>query len=58
MRVLRENLQTKNPKLPSFCLLPKIHKPNNPDRPIVNNIGSVTERISAFVDKLLRTIDT
>ena len=50
----KENLQTKNPKIASFYLLPKIHKPNNPGRPIVNNIGSITEKISAFVDEHLR----
>ena len=50
----KENLQTKNPKIPSLYLVPKIHKPNNPGRPIVNSIGSVTEKISAFVDKHLR----
>ena len=50
----KENLQTKNSKIPSFYLLPKIHKPNNPGRPIVNGIGSVTEKISAIVDKHLR----
>ena len=49
-----ENLQTKNPKISSFYLLPKIHKPNNPGRPIVNSIGSITEKISAFVDAQLR----
>ena len=50
----KENLQTKNPKKSSFYLLPKIHEPNNPGRPIVNSIGSVTEKISAFVDNHLR----
>ena len=50
----KESLKTKNPKIPSFYLLPKIHKPNNPQRPMVNSIGSVTEKISAFVDKHLR----
>ena len=44
------NLQTKNPRIPTFYLLPKIHKKNNPGRPIVNGIGSVTEKISAYVD--------
>ena len=46
MRLLR--------KIQSFYLLPKIRKANNPGRPIVNSIGSVTEKISAFVDKHLR----
>ena len=41
----KENLQTKNPKISSFYILPKIHKPNNPGRPIVNSIGSITEKI-------------
>ena len=48
------NLQTKNPRIPTFYLLPKIHKKGNPGRPIVNGIGSVTEKISAYVDTFLR----
>ena len=40
------NLQNKISKTASFYLLPKIHKPNNPGRPIVNSIGSVTEDFS------------
>ena len=39
------NLQTKNPRIPTFYLLPKIHKQHNPGRPIVNGIGSVTEKM-------------
>ena len=35
-------------------MLPKIHKPGNPRRPIVNSIGSITEKISVFVDSHLR----
>ena len=35
-------------------MLPKIHKPNNPGRPIVNGIGSITEKISAYVDQEIR----
>ena len=50
----KENLQTKNPKIALFYLLPKIHKPNNPGRPIVNSTRSITEKISAFVDEHLR----
>ena len=48
------NLQTKYPRIPTFYLLPKIHKQHNPGRPIVNGIGSVTEKISAYVDTFLR----
>ena len=35
-------------------MLPKIHKPNNPGRPTVNGIGSIKERISAYVDQQIR----
>ena len=35
-------------------MLSKIHKPNNPGRPIVNGIWSITERISAYVDQQIR----
>ena len=48
------NLQTKNPKIASFYHLPKVHKPKNTERPIVNSIGSVREKMSAFVDEHLR----
>ena len=50
----KENLQTKNPRISTFYMLPKIHKPGNPGRPTVNSIGSITEKISAFVDSHLR----
>ena len=40
----KENLQTKNPRISTFYMLPKIHKPGNPGRPIVNSIGSITEK--------------
>ena len=53
-KTTRENLQTKNPRIPSFYLLPKIHKPSNQGRPTVNSIGSVTERNSAIADLHLR----
>ncbi|XP_033752172.1 uncharacterized protein LOC117335980 [Pecten maximus] len=39
-----------------FYLLPKIHKPGNPGRPIINSIGHPTEKISKFVDFHLRPI--
>ena len=32
-------------------MLPKIHKIGNPGRPIVNEIGSITEKISAYIDQ-------
>ena len=39
-----------------FYMLPKIHKPNNPGRPIGNGIGSITEKISAYVDQEIRHV--
>ena len=33
-----------------FYILPKIHKPGNPGRPIVSSCGAPTEQISRFVD--------
>ena len=53
-KTLRENLQTKDPRIPSFYLLCKIHKPSNPSRPTVNSIRSVTEKISDFIDLHIR----
>ena len=50
----KESLQTKNPRISTFYMLPKIHKPGNPGKPTVNSIGSITEKISAFVDSHLR----
>ena len=37
-----------NPRISNLYLLPKIHKENNPGRPIINSVGSLT-----FVDEIL-----
>ena len=42
-------------KVGRFYLLPKIHKVNNPGRPIVSANGNPTEKISEFVDFHLRS---
>ena len=47
-------LSVQNPKAGRFYLLPKIHKPGNPGRPIVSANDHPTERISEFVDLHLR----
>lgn len=39
-----------------FYLLPKIHKLNNPGRPIVSGLNTVTENISGLVDSLMKDI--
>ena len=47
-------LYRSNPRTSNLYLLPKIHKTNNPGRPIINSVGSLTETLSAFVDEILR----
>ena len=47
-------LKPDKPKVGRFYLLPKIHKVNNPGRPIVSAKGHPTEKISEFVDFHLR----
>ena len=37
-------------KTPEFHLLPKIHKANNPGRPVISSVNCHTSRISEFVD--------
>jgi serine/threonine protein kinase len=49
-----EYLTPEDPKPGRFYLLPKIHKENNPGRPIVSANGHPTEKISKFIDFLLR----
>jgi hypothetical protein len=39
-----------------FYLLPKIHKPGNPGRPIISGNGSPTENISLFVDNFIKPL--
>ncbi|XP_070188824.1 uncharacterized protein [Littorina saxatilis] len=43
-------------KQPTFYLLPKIHKPNTPGRPIVSACSCPTEFISEYLDFLLQPI--
>jgi len=44
------------PRQSVFYLLPKIHKLNNPGRPIVSACSSPTERISEYLDFILQPI--
>ena len=37
-------------------MLPKIHKVNNPGRPVVSSVNSHTEKLSAYVDEFLRPL--
>ena len=47
-----KNLVVTTPRASSFYLLPKIHKPNNPGRPILSTCSCPTENISAYLEVL------
>ena len=49
-----ELLKSIKSRTPVFHTLPKIHKPNNPGRPVVSSVQSHTEKLSAYVDEFLR----
>ena len=54
--LLREHisfLTPKNPRTPIFYMLPKIHNPNNPGRPIVLACDGPTENLSLYIDQLV-----
>ena len=50
------NLIPVNPRCSRFYLLPKIHKPENPGRPVVSACCCPTEFISAFIDDVLKPL--
>ena len=49
-----EALYNSNPRISNFCTFPMIHKINNTGQPIENSIGSITEKISAYVDENIK----
>ena len=51
-----QGLKVSNPRTPLFYLLPKIHKENNPGRPVISSINCHTESISKFVDYHLKPL--
>ena len=51
-----ELLKPTNSRTPIFYLLPKIHKVNNPGRPVVSSVRSHTEKLSAYVDEFLKPL--
>ena len=54
---MAEKLKPNNSKTPKLYLLPKIHKTNNPGRPVVSSVGCATEKISSFVDYNLQPLN-
>ncbi|XP_071478870.1 uncharacterized protein [Diadema antillarum] len=53
---LKKKLIPKDPRRPNMYFLPKIHKPNNPGRPIVSGCACPTVQISRFLDFHLRPL--
>ena len=50
------NLIITTPRTSCIYFLPKIHKPNNPGRPIVSASSCPTELISSYLDKIMAPI--
>ena len=50
------NLIITTPRTSCIYFLPKIHKPNNPGRPIVSACSCPTELISSYLDKIMAPI--
>ena len=51
-----QNLIITTPRTSCIYFLPKIHKPNNPGRPIVSACSCPTELISSYLDKIMAPI--
>ena len=51
-----ETLKINDPKATKFHMLPKIHKINNPGRPVVSSIGCHNTNITKFVEYHLQPI--
>jgi hypothetical protein len=52
----RKYLTVVEPRTPCFYMLPKIHKPGNPGRPIVSACGGPTSKLSSFIDAHLKLV--
>ena len=55
-RTLQYLIPPSPPSTPIFYLLPKIHKPENPGRPIISGCDSPTDRLSSFIDFHLKPL--
>uniref|UniRef100_A0A8C5LW51 Reverse transcriptase domain-containing protein n=1 Tax=Leptobrachium leishanense TaxID=445787 RepID=A0A8C5LW51_9ANUR len=53
-----ENLVPSNPRMGTFYMLPKIHKPGNPGRPIITGVDTLTELISGLIEGILKPLVT
>ena len=52
-----KNLISIKPRTPVMYFLPKIHKPDNPGRPIVSACGCPTELISSYLDHVMAPLE-
>ena len=57
-KTLQHLLPPSPPRTPIFYLLPKIHKPGTPGRPIISGCDSPTDRLSSFIDSHLKPLCT
>ena len=48
-----QHLVVSTPRTSRFYMLPKIHKPNSPGRPIVSACYCPTENITAYLDEVM-----
>jgi hypothetical protein len=55
-KTLKHLLPSTPTHTPICYLLPKIHKPGNPDRPIISGCDSPTDRLSSFIDFHLKPV--
>ena len=53
---IADGLSTSNPRTPKFYLSQKIHKPNNPGRPVVSSVDCHISNISRYVEYHLQPI--
>ena len=53
---IAKNLTITTPRTSCIYFLPKIHKPNNPGRPIVSACSCPTERIFSYLEKIMAPI--
>ena len=51
-----DGLKVSNPKTPKFYMQPKIHKKDNPGRPVVSSVNCHASSISKYVDYHLQLI--
>ena len=56
LRQSATNLIVQHPRTSKFYLLPKLHKPGNPDRPILSACQCPTETFASYLDKVTAPI--